>query len=124
MNFDDLKHYSHSFMYTVQQLPKDGELLFISRGAPEPFLYNKHHSWQILGERSLFCDCKGRLGLVVGPVRSWSNATGIMLPGKTRLLEICTIHAGKPQKYIGCTKILVDGMLIPELNYLPEGIRY
>lgn len=147
IHLDDLIHYSHRFLYTVQTLPKDGGILFISRGAPEPFLYNKHYSWKILSERVLLCDSKGRLGLVIGPTTfsklglimfsancrgAWSVNTGIFTVNKPRMIEICTIRdvtkdvKGRDREslktYIGCTKVLVDNMLIPELSYVPKEV--
>lgn len=142
---DEIKVHEHKVLYTIVELPKEGSLHYICKGAQDFILYRKLHEYQVCAERSIFCDSKGRLGLVIGKVDirkglvtvgnignvgnvqiifaadcrcKWSEKSGIFVGGTKRLIQIATILS--PNRFRGCTKISVDGEHLKDLDYMVD----
>lgn len=119
---EDMRIYSHKFTFTVRELPRDGNLLFVQKAAPNLMLWQN----KLLAQRTVVIDYLGRLGLIVGGLDYKTNTgvmqidnnamikfyekKGVMNPNIKRLIEIQTVT--DPDNYAGSCKVLVDGDVV------------
>lgn len=117
---DRFRVFEHKFTFTVQELPREGSLLFVQKAAPELMLWQN----RLFGLRSVVIDKDGRIGLIVGKVDVWpgklsiSNDSlikfyekkGVMKKNVKRAIEIHTVT--DPDNYAGSTRVLVDGEVV------------